>query len=1049
MSYNPDSTRKRPREDDEDRSLHRQCPPQKRYEDIRAHDYARQSIGDQYHGNVNIYQGGASASRSPEPTAIETALESLMFEEMDARYLTIDALLAPSSCKWLLGREEYKRWQDIGSLSEHHGFLWIKGKAGAGKSTLMKFAFNNAEKTRHEDQTVVSFFFNARGAPIERSLIGMYRALLYQIFHKIPRLRHLLCRKRTLSAQSQEWSLGVLRSVFQDVIEGLASGHLICYVDALDECTEDDVKEMVSFFEDLGESSVSSGTKFHVCFASRHYPHITINQSESIVLEDQDGHKADIFSYIKRKLKISNIVLKGEMSKEIENRASGVFLWVVLVVGILNDEWSRGNVQTIRRRLEIIPSKLTDLIQDILDRDKPTKYLVPLLQWVLFSRRPLTPEELFLALQSIEPEALRDSHTPEALARDNIDKFILNTSKGLAEMTKGKKPKVQFIHELVRTHFLGPEGLAKLDPDLQTHLVGQSHDQLKECCYNYLMSEPCNHMTIPTELPKAESAGGKRLRSDTLAKLPFLQYALENILYHTNLAHLDSTTQLEFLESFPFDTWRKLDNAIARFTSFRHTESVSQAYLLAEQGCAALLAIAMQSQPQPDEPEERCRSILGAAVDSRDTKSVLAVLSHEGYENSLGKDNGICITHAIDNGELEIVQALVAAKAKPYKADVKLISHYAAAKNNALVSAGSQPEKFASSLGCFGLLRLLSGSLSSEDKGASSCIIAIQYASEEVCKYADLEAFNLLSEGITSPGASHRMLMEASASGNQQLVRIILQRGVDVNQFNGYGRLTALDAASKAGHEDVVRVLLLKDADPNLGCPLVLASAGGHASVVHALLEHGVDANAINLRKFLSYSALQFACIEGHLDIARLLIEHGADINGVDFSSETPLFLACKNGHEGIIQMLLENDADINYRDSNGESPLSYAVIYGHTEVARSLIEHGADINYRGDTDHSPLSHAVIHGHIEVARFLIEHGADIEQSSYLGGSPLYWAAHHGSEATVRLLISKGANVYVSDNYGYTPLAIARRRNHTNIVDILIENGAALQANKVP
>ena len=200
MSHNPDLRRKRPREEDDD--SHGHCTPQKRHENISAHDQARQQNGDQYYGTVNIHQGAGSASKSPEPTAIETALESLMFEEMDARYLTIDALLAPSSCRWLLDREEYKRWQDFGSISEHHGFLWIKGKAGAGKSTLMKFTFNHAEKTRREDQTVVSFFFNARGAPIERSLIGMYRALLYQIFDKIPRLRYLLCKKRTLSAQS-------------------------------------------------------------------------------------------------------------------------------------------------------------------------------------------------------------------------------------------------------------------------------------------------------------------------------------------------------------------------------------------------------------------------------------------------------------------------------------------------------------------------------------------------------------------------------------------------------------------------------------------------------------------------------------------------------------------------------------------------------------------------------------------------------------------------------------------------------------------------------
>ena len=83
------------------------------------------------------------------------------------------------------------------------------------------------------------------------------------------------------------------------------------------------------------------------------------------------------------------------------------FLWAVPVVGILNDECSRGNVQKIRSRLKIIPTALTDLIQDILNRDKPSKYLVPLLQWVLFSRRRMRSQELFLSLQSIEPETYK------------------------------------------------------------------------------------------------------------------------------------------------------------------------------------------------------------------------------------------------------------------------------------------------------------------------------------------------------------------------------------------------------------------------------------------------------------------------------------------------------------------------------------------------------------------------------------------------------------------------------------------------------------------
>lgn len=97
----------------------------------------------------------------------------------------------------------------------------------------------------------------------------MYRALLYQILHKIPRLRPLLCKKRTLSAQSQDWSLSLLRSVFQDVIENLASEDLISYVDALDECTKDDVKEMVTSSQKRAKHPMHSTTTQRQSFTTQ------------------------------------------------------------------------------------------------------------------------------------------------------------------------------------------------------------------------------------------------------------------------------------------------------------------------------------------------------------------------------------------------------------------------------------------------------------------------------------------------------------------------------------------------------------------------------------------------------------------------------------------------------------------------------------------------------------------------------------------------------------------------------------------------------------
>jgi hypothetical protein len=66
-------------------------------------------------------------------------MKSLSFDVMDSRLTTID-IAHRDTCSWLYSRVEYLRWQDPELRASHHGFMWIKGKPGAGRSTLMKHA---------------------------------------------------------------------------------------------------------------------------------------------------------------------------------------------------------------------------------------------------------------------------------------------------------------------------------------------------------------------------------------------------------------------------------------------------------------------------------------------------------------------------------------------------------------------------------------------------------------------------------------------------------------------------------------------------------------------------------------------------------------------------------------------------------------------------------------------------------------------------------------------------------------------------------------------
>ncbi len=450
--------------------------------------------------------------------------DSLGFDQIDARHMTIKRAHA-RTCKWLKTNNEYLDWLNPDKIVEHHGFLWVKGNPGTGKSTLMKFAVDQARKTM-EDKVILSFFFNARGEELERSTVGMYRSLLLQLLQHIAGLEvvfdslHLTAWPRGGQIQ---WSVELLKDLFEQAVQGLGQSRVVCFIDALDECNDDQARDMVSFFEHISELAVASDISFQICFSSRHYPHITIARGLGLVLEGQEGHDQDIASYVNSVLKIEHKKSGEEIRAELKAKSSGVFMWVVLVVDILNKEYDRGRPHALRKRLREIPAGLHDLFRDILTRDaRDRDELILCLQWVLFAERPLTPEELYFAvLAGIDHESL--GPWDQELARPTIiQKFVSDSSKGLANTTRSKTPVVQFIHESVRDFLLKGNGLQEIWPDLGDRFQGQSHERLKECCLTYICSDITGPLRLHRQLPGASRKDAADLRDSAQKSFPFL-----------------------------------------------------------------------------------------------------------------------------------------------------------------------------------------------------------------------------------------------------------------------------------------------------------------------------------------------------------------------------------------------------------------------------------------------------------------------------------------------------------------------------------------------
>jgi hypothetical protein len=521
----------------------------------------------------------------------QSLIDQLYFDKIDERVTHLEAAQG-GTCRWFLVKPEYISWHNMAQEPDHGGLLWIKGNPGTGKSTLMKFLFEEAKLSANgaSSQVILSFFFLARGTDDEKSTTGLYRSLLHQLFQKIPETKEGLewmTVDGAKTVQRNGWQDASLKQTLAHAVQKLGGRSLTIFVDALDECNQDQVADMVSFFEELCDNTNKGQSSLRVCLSSRHYPAVTIQHGIEVILEHESGHTDDIQQYIKSKLRIPKSNKADSLRQEIITKSSGIFLWVVLVLGILNQEFSKSAmpIKEMRGRLKEIPPRLHDLFQMIVTRDGDNRdQLKACLKWILFASRPLKPPELYFAVQFNCDKECSGRWDKEDMDLDEMKAFVRNSSKGLAEITRNRASEVQFIHESVRDFLLGSYG--EQWSEEPSNLAGHSHDFLKDCCLAQLMSQDVH---LPEDLPKASEAA--EFRSSVNLDFPFLEYAVLNLFHHANASQNHGIEQQGFLDNVPFQRWILFNNALEKYDIRRYTDSAKMLYIFSEKNLPDLIGI--------------------------------------------------------------------------------------------------------------------------------------------------------------------------------------------------------------------------------------------------------------------------------------------------------------------------------------------------------------------------------------------------------------------------------------------------------------------------
>ncbi|GFF44915.1 hypothetical protein IFM58399_07413 [Aspergillus lentulus] len=962
-----------------------------RYAAATAAAYARELLED-----LPVAKGHAKTPSMPNPHERslhehrQRLLGSLGFKQMDSRKLTVRTALA-KTCQWFLSHPDYKAWLNPENLTQHHGFLWISGKPGAGKSTIMKFAYSRMKSKFHNKHAITaSFFFNARGERLEKSISGMYRSLLLQLLEGYPDLQAVL-DDPDINSQSQNGcpSLDVLKDLFRSAVSALGQRSFTCFVDALDECDEQQVVDMVQYFEELAEQCTNKGVLLRICFSSRHYPYIAIQRGVRLTLEDQSGHGEDLATYVASRLQIEDPVLLEDLQNQLLRKAAGVFMWVVLVVSILNKEY-RHNGLALRKRLAEIPGDLSELFKDILRRDKENMAGLRLcILWILLAKRPLQPQEFYhalwsgLALEDQADEQIPDVGVPGA--SDSLNRFnrcVISNSKGLAEVTKSEQPTVQFIHESVRDFLVKERGLHELWPELGFDWESSSHETLKKCCDSYL-----NHTSVRASVSKVLSHRHE-LQSGISNEYPFLGYASQHVLYHANAA-AGAVPQDEFLSSFPVSHWINVNNLFEKFKIRGYSSDASLFYILADKGFPELIRTRLRKDPHIHVSGERYGYPLFAALANGNKDVVAAVLKAPPSACSEVDTDGL-----------------------NYRKDLKQY-------------AKRTPLSWAAQEGRISIIQLLLQTETSVDDMDAMGRTPLSRASENG---HEAVAELLISNGADVNAASYGRtpLFHAVEEGHGEVAELLINKGAYVNAGKHYS-WTPLYCAIQKGYQKVAKLLITMGADIN-GCdddgstPLSHASSRGYKEVAKLLIDKGADINASAKN---GQTPLLQASIHGHEEVAKLLIDMGADVNVCDKDGWTPLSYASVYGQAEVAKLLINKGADINVRDKDGQPPLSRATLNDHEVVAKLLIDMGADVNVCDNNGWTPLSHALSNGREVVAKQLIAKGADVDCNTYNGLNGILSLTAPGVQKRRRSETPDG----VSSEPEADPEDYARKRTH--------------------
>ncbi|RYP45338.1 hypothetical protein DL768_008302 [Monosporascus sp. mg162] len=419
--------------------------------------------------------------------------------------------------------------------SDTDNLYWITGKAGSGKSTLMKFIAYEPDldltvgtkparttKPSGLGPTTLSyqylsrwagearlftatFYFWNSGVRMLTTQAGLFRSILYQLLSQEPLLIRQVAASRWealcfFGEDPKDMGESELRNMLMAAVRHLSRKGKVClFIDGLDEFESDKTPaRLIELVSELAKDVNS----IKLCVASRPWLDFEDAFKERPKLRMENLTHQDIIHYVSSKLcsdpsfeslQSQHPDFAGELAGTIVQRSCGVFLWVHLVVTSLLEGMRSGDrVRDLHKRLDQLPERLEDLYEKILLSLDPM-FLEDTARYFSIVRHSAEPVSILL-LSYMDEDCPRYvlsqpiaslSEVDTQLRTDTMRKRLNHRSKGLLEVQQLPNmlahATVQYLHRTVKDYIESDDA-----QKITKFAVGSSYDHNLSFCAGYL-----------------------------------------------------------------------------------------------------------------------------------------------------------------------------------------------------------------------------------------------------------------------------------------------------------------------------------------------------------------------------------------------------------------------------------------------------------------------------------------------------------------------------------------------------------------------------------